>query len=58
MAAHFSAVFASSSRAVSRLVMLGVIPLIAVLVGLAWFVAAPLAADCNDRGGRCSSALP
>ena len=43
MAAHFSAVFASSSRAVSRLVMLGVIPLIAVLVGLAWFVAAPLA---------------
>ena len=43
MAAHSLSLFASSSRAISRLVMVGVLPLIAVLVGLAWFLAAPLA---------------
>ncbi len=43
MAAASLSLFASASRSISQLVLLGVIPIIAVLVGLAWLLAAPLA---------------
>jgi hypothetical protein len=43
MAAASFSLFASTSRAVSRLVLLGAVPIIAVLVGVAWLIAAPLA---------------
>lgn len=43
MAATSSSLFASTSRVISQLVLLGALPIIAVLVGLAGLLAAPLA---------------
>jgi len=42
MAASNPVIVASTSRAISQLVVLGVLPIIAVLIGLAWLLAKPL----------------
>ncbi|MGB8857791.1 MAG: VanZ family protein [Ilumatobacteraceae bacterium] len=49
MTASSSTVLASSSRAIGQLVSVGVLPVIAVLVALSWFAAAPLSLRLQHR---------